>query len=743
VSDGISAGSIVSELDEKLDSIFGKEDEVFSFEENSIAPLAELKGLMLTIDWEISDETILAFDTEVEQLKRLFVGENYAPPLLKMLSSLTAYLKAKKGDARPDTLNLFQSVFDALEKVVEDKGLSQQAKKSVVDAEIQNFKGFKKALLAGPKSKTAAAKPQDSRLAHVVPQEPVSAPEPEFSAPPQDEFKPEPQGEIFFDERDVSDSAIEIEAEPSAPMVMEEPDRAFAAGPEATAAPQNTPDLSAVIEELRGYLGAEMGALKDWADELKREFNQLKEDAGKASRAVEDIVHAEPAPVADPSAAVDNLRAYISDELKTLRENLDALKSDLHTRIEAHADDAIQDLTQDNATPFDSSALLDGVREYLGGQMDSLKSEFSGLTQDFGRLKELMEQKESAPREEAAPAQDAESSASEALTGLLEDIRSCIGNEFLGFKEQLESLKTEFDQLRDDVGSVKSALDTFQKKGERSSSPFFEDSDEPARASKPKAAPGGQDFDLTFLQDSADSDNAEDLSRGFDDFSVIAPHEEDIAEIPDFEEPDLGADLDQTLARDDDGQENDLIEIYEDEHGVTEDREFEIFAQADDPEDLVQPDKEYFVFELGGARYAVDGRFVIKACKGVDGLAKKARKKGALTILDCKPRFSGIRRDLQPAWSNLSTKELKGTKFSLIDSGRLEGLSDSAGGGALFLGSGLKRAVLLTDDFPKKESLQSDTEARDALSSRYVVDALKVTSDNDQPYFLIDADKIM
>ena len=240
MSDGISAGSIVSELDEKLDSIFGKDDGVFSFEEDSIAPLAELKGLMLTIDWEISDETILAFDTEVEQLKRLFVGESYAPPLLKMLSSLTAYLKAKKGDARPDTLNLFQSVFDALEKVVEDKSLSQQAKKSLVDAEIQKFKEFKKALLANPKGKIARIKPPESSPAHEEPQETVSAPEPELAATPQDE--------IHFDEQDLDESAsvpaIEIEAEPVASMEAEEPDQIFAAEPETPVTLRETPDLS-------------------------------------------------------------------------------------------------------------------------------------------------------------------------------------------------------------------------------------------------------------------------------------------------------------------------------------------------------------------------------------------------------------------------------------------------------------------------------------------------------------------
>ena len=341
-----------------------------------------------------------------------------------------------------------------------------------------------------------------------------------------------------------------------------------------------------------------MGALKDWADELKREFNQLKEDAGKASRAVEDMVHAEPVPVADPSAAVDNLREYISDELKTLRENLNTLKSDLHARVEAGASEALQESAQESAAPVDSTAILDGVREYLGGEINSLKSEFSGLTQDFGTLKELVEKKESAPREDTPPAPDFESSPSVALTGMLEDIRSLIGSEFLGFKEQMESLKTEFDQLRDDVGSVKSALDTFQKNGAQASSPFS-GADEGS-----KSASTEQDIDLTFLQDSADSDNAEDLSRGFDEFSVIAPHEDDTAGTRELEETDRLPDPDQALAPDNDGREEDLIEIYEDEHGVAEDPEFEIFAQAEESEDIEQPGKEYFVFELGGTGYA-------------------------------------------------------------------------------------------------------------------------------------------
>ncbi len=705
MSNGISAGSIVSELDEKLDNIFGKEEDSFSFEENSIAPLAELKGLMLTIDWEISDETILAFDTEVEQLKRLFVGESYAPPLLKMLSSLTAYLKAKKGDARPETLTLFQSVFDALGRVVEEKSLPPQAKKSIVDTEILKFKDFKKSLMAPPKAKPSRTRLVETRPARNVRPEPTGVDEPRMEMEPHDDLTSEPFNDLFGEqEEDGIETVHPNEAVQSSPAPV-------------------MPDLSPIVEELRGFLGAELGALKNWADEFKVEFGQVKEDAVKTSRAIEDIIHAEPvAQGADHTVVVNELREYIADELKGLKQNLDELKSDLRTREAAEAKAAERDLEISAVPAFNGAAILDGVRDYLGGELNALKAEFNGLTQDFGQLKELVEKKDSAPREESPSPTAAESSAGAAFTGMMDEIRSCIGNEFSCFKTQMESLKSEFDQIRDDMGSVKSALDTFRKNIEDSSS-----------AVHVSAANDAEE--LRFLQDPAEPERVEEMNPELDDLSLTE-------EAPLFAEPDFdgfeSTDPSEELVAAEETHENELIELYEDEPGSEEEIDF---ASAKESENAEGGD-EYFVFELGGKRYAVEERFVIKASKCAAMITKKARKKGSLTILDCKPRFSGIRRDLQPAWSNLSNRELKGTKFSLIDGVFLDGLSEAAGGGVLFLGSGPKRAILLTDDFPKKERLSVDAEAHNDSGSMYVAGALK-TDPNDESCFLLDAEKML
>jgi hypothetical protein len=161
--------SLSSELDERLASLFGEDiSETGDLEDTGGSPLTELQVLMLTIDWEISDETLNAFNKELENLKRLFAGDPFVPPFLKMLSSLIGYLKSKKSRAHPNTLNVIRSVFASLEKVVETANLSSHEKKSLLEAEIEGFRKLKYDITGVPA--TPAAQTSEDKQA-VSPQE--------------------------------------------------------------------------------------------------------------------------------------------------------------------------------------------------------------------------------------------------------------------------------------------------------------------------------------------------------------------------------------------------------------------------------------------------------------------------------------------------------------------------------------------------------------------------------------------
>jgi len=248
--------SIASELDERLSSLFGEDiNEKESFDSTGSSPLTELQVLMLTIDWEISDDALINFNQELDGLKQLFMGDPYVPLLLKMLSSLIGYLKNKKSQAHPNTLNVLRSVFATLEKVVEATDLSMQKKKSLVEAEIEAFKKLKSDITDTYASATPSTMPPDK---------PVKLPD----------QKPEPEaGEI---------PVFAVEGEPVKSVRT-------GLSPEKTADPG---DLAFQVKEGNAYIRNELSLLKGEIQGLWRDLSEIQGNLSRTRTTMEDILGA-------------------------------------------------------------------------------------------------------------------------------------------------------------------------------------------------------------------------------------------------------------------------------------------------------------------------------------------------------------------------------------------------------------------------------------------------------------------
>ena len=94
---------ITEEVEKRFDEIFvegeeavdtGKEDA-----DEQASPLRELKGIILSIEWEISDEVMRRFLDEVASLKTTYNGDRIMGPFFKMLDSLGRYIQRYKGKA--------------------------------------------------------------------------------------------------------------------------------------------------------------------------------------------------------------------------------------------------------------------------------------------------------------------------------------------------------------------------------------------------------------------------------------------------------------------------------------------------------------------------------------------------------------------------------------------------------------------------------------------------------------------
>ena len=538
MSDEFNSDSFVSEVDKRLDDIFGKDEGGSKpLESVSVSPLDELRGLMLTIDREISEETITALNTEVKKLERSYASDTHLLALLKIMSLLVGYMKLEKADVHPDTANLLNSAFQCMESVAENKSISTHEKITLIRKEIDNFNKFKVKISPGGKP---SAKKTVSRTGETAAEDSKPAPTAEPS------LATVPPGEIF-----------------------------------------------AALDDLRSYLGEELAALKSGVDGLKEAFTSSEDS-----------------------------RAHLGEELTALK-----------------------------------------------GRMDDLR----GLSEDLG------------------------------------NVRGQLGEEFMTLKGQGNSLKGEVSRLRDDLLTVRSELEVIR-----------------GAVRQVRAAPLSDEF----AQDEA---GIKEVEESPDDSEATDWHllEHDIV----VEEP-SSANKPQELQTDGETTSKD------EKPKEWEEEAFDSRPEEREPEAESPTSGSYFLFQMGGKKYAVDEGNVIKASKAERHLLKKASDKGELAIIDCKRMFSSIKRGIEPAWNHLSSKDLEKTAFSLLTDDRIDGLLDTNGGGMLFLGSGEKRSILFTDQLPKKKRLSRKNKVKSLSGLEYVYGAIQKSGGSAEQYLILDADQL-
>ena len=125
-------------------------------------PLAELKHLVLSIDWEITEETLAGFLTQIDSLKTTYQNEKIILMFLQLLGFLGVYIKTNRGNAHPKTFKILNSVFACLEEVVLSEDMTEPEKKKLLHTEMNKYKQLrnqvskKKAAKAGRKEVISA-----------------------------------------------------------------------------------------------------------------------------------------------------------------------------------------------------------------------------------------------------------------------------------------------------------------------------------------------------------------------------------------------------------------------------------------------------------------------------------------------------------------------------------------------------------------------------------------------------------
>ena len=141
-----------TELESRLDDLFGADDiaapEAGEHPPARSYPLAELKNLVFSIDWEITDEVLESFLRQIADLKLTYEHDKIVTAFLQILGSLGAYIKTRRGNAHPRTFKILNAVFASLDKVVLSGDMTEKERKKLLRAAMNSYQKLRMQIAA-------------------------------------------------------------------------------------------------------------------------------------------------------------------------------------------------------------------------------------------------------------------------------------------------------------------------------------------------------------------------------------------------------------------------------------------------------------------------------------------------------------------------------------------------------------------------------------------------------------------
>jgi hypothetical protein len=135
-----------SDLANRLDTLFdenGSAETSPQTADQSKDPLDELKQLVMSIEWEITDDVMERFLSQVDSLKTRFEEDRILVMFLQLLGSLGLYVKTNKGKAHPNAFKLLNSVYLSFEDATAPGKISPSEKKKLLYVELNKYKELK------------------------------------------------------------------------------------------------------------------------------------------------------------------------------------------------------------------------------------------------------------------------------------------------------------------------------------------------------------------------------------------------------------------------------------------------------------------------------------------------------------------------------------------------------------------------------------------------------------------------
>ena len=254
--------TLSSELESRLDDLFGENDiqlpDAMDKDLKEHYPLAELKNLILSIDWEITDEVLNSLLQQLEDLLLTYKHDKIVTTFLQILNSLGKYIRTHRSKANPKTFKILNSVFSSLDKVVLSKDMAESAKKKILRAEMNRYKDLR---IQIDKSKADAAKRKAKSVAAEAPQ---TKDKKEAPVTRLDEPSVAPESKAKDEE-----PVLTLDEASGPPVVADGEDLSVTH-------PESERDLAAAalaeaVEEIKQYIHTEIKALKEEIQSLREQ----------------------------------------------------------------------------------------------------------------------------------------------------------------------------------------------------------------------------------------------------------------------------------------------------------------------------------------------------------------------------------------------------------------------------------------------------------------------------------------
>ena len=138
-------------LDEIADESFdtGYVD-LFEYAGEEESPIARLKTLMLSIEWEITDQVLIDFNDELLQAQQVWSDDPVKLVYIQALQKISKYIFQQKSNAHHNAMKVLIAFFYDLEKIVLDDEISEQEKKEILLGDVKKFERLKQQIGLGP-----------------------------------------------------------------------------------------------------------------------------------------------------------------------------------------------------------------------------------------------------------------------------------------------------------------------------------------------------------------------------------------------------------------------------------------------------------------------------------------------------------------------------------------------------------------------------------------------------------------